>query len=75
MEQIFSQAYLMGIFSTIIYTLLGLVLFILSYVIVDKLTSFSLHDELSEKQNIAVAIVVGSMLIALSTILSAVIKS
>ncbi|MCP4700328.1 MAG: DUF350 domain-containing protein [Gammaproteobacteria bacterium] len=75
MEQLLSLDYLAGILSTIIYMLLGLAMFILSYVIVDKLTHFSLHEELVEKQNRAVAIVIGSMLISLAVLVSGVIGS
>lgn len=75
MDKLFSSDYLFGIVSTFIYSILGLVLLILCYVVVDKLTHFSLHQELSEKQNVAVAIVIGCMLIALAIILGSVIRS
>lgn len=73
--EMFAGIKLAGIIATIVYSLLGLLLLILSYVIVDRLTHFSLHEEVAEKQNIAVAIVIGAILIALSIIIAAVITS
>ncbi len=72
---IFAGLKLSELLATIVYSMLGLFLFIVSYAIVDKLTHFSLHDELSKKQNVAVAIVIGSMIIALSILIAGVIKS
>ena len=66
---------LASVIATLFYSFLGLVLLVLSYVIVDRLTHFSLHEEVAEKQNIAVAIVIGALLIALATIIAAVITS
>ena len=45
------------------------------YVIIDKLTPFSLHEELSGKANVAVAIVMGSVMIALAILIANVIRS
>jgi uncharacterized membrane protein YjfL (UPF0719 family) len=71
---IFSALQLSEIVATVIYSLLGLVLLLVSYAIIDKLTHFSLHEELSEKQNVAVAIVIGSVFIALAILIASVIK-
>ena len=60
--------------ATIFYALLGLVLFIVSYVIIDKLTHFSLHEEIAEKKNVAVAILIGSVAISLAILISSVIR-
>lgn len=60
--------------ATIFYALLGLGLFILSYVIIDKLTHFSLHEEIAEKKNVAVAILIGSVAISLAILISSVIR-
>ena len=66
---------IMSVISTIFYSMLSLGLLVISYLIVDRLTHVSLQDELAEKQNVAVAIVIGSLLIALSLIIGAVIQS
>jgi uncharacterized membrane protein YjfL (UPF0719 family) len=61
--------------ATIFYAFLGLILMIVSYVVIDMLTPFSLHEELSGKANVAVAIVMGSVMISLSILIANVINS
>lgn len=60
--------------ATIFYALLGLGLFIISYIIIDKLTHFSLHEEIADKKNVAVAILIGSVAISLAILISSVIR-
>lgn len=64
-----------GVFGTIFYAFLGLFLMVCCYVIIDKLTPFSLHEELSQKANVAVAIVMGSVMISLAILIANVIRS
>ncbi len=59
---------------TVIYFVVGLVLFGLSVWVMEKVTPFSLRKEIEEDQNVALGIVIGSALIALSIVLAAVIK-
>lgn len=54
--------------GSILYSLIGLVLFSLAYVIFDKLTPGDLSSEILEKQNIAAAILVGALLIGIAII-------
>ena len=63
------------VIATVFYAFLGLVLMIVSYIIIDMLTPFSLHEELSGKANIAVAIVMGSVMISLAILIANVINS
>jgi uncharacterized membrane protein YjfL (UPF0719 family) len=61
-----------GIFvGSALFALLGVAVFWLCFVIIDKLTPYSLWEELIEKKNVALAIVVGSMCIAIGLIVSA----
>jgi len=57
--------------GSLVYALMGVVLFWLCFVVVDKLTPYHLWDEIVEKKNVALAIVVGSMCIAIGLIVSA----
>ena len=59
------------VFNVLIYVVLGLALFALAYLIVDKVTPFSLGRELLEKNNTAVAIVLAAVFIGISIILAA----
>ena len=63
------------VLGTVFYAFLGLFLMMSCYVIIDKLTPFSLHEELSGKGNVAVAIVMGSVMIALAILIANVIRS
>ena len=60
--------------ATVFYTLLGLGLFILSYVVIDWLSPIDLHEEMAEKGNIAVAIVIGSVMISLALLIASIIQ-
>ena len=62
------------IIATIFYTFLGFGLFLSCYWLLEKITHFSLHQELVEKQNVAMAIVIGSAAIALALIIGNVIR-
>lgn len=58
-------------FGSLLYALLGVAVFWISFVVVDKLTPYKLWEEIVEKQNVALAIVVGAMCIAIGLIVSA----
>ena len=59
------------IFGSILYALIGVIIFWICFVIVDKITPYRLWDEIIEKKNLALAIVVGSMCIAIGMIVAA----
>ena len=58
-------------FGSLLYALVGGVVFWLCFLIVDKLTPYDLWNEIVEKKNVALAIVVGAMCIAIGLIVSA----
>ena len=58
-------------FGSIIYALVGVLVFWICFVIIDKLTPYRLWDEIIEKKNLALAIVVASMCISIGLIVSA----
>ncbi len=58
-------------FGSILYALIGVLVFWLSFLIIDKLTPYKLWDEIVEKQNVALAIVVGAMALGISIIVAA----
>lgn len=60
-----------ALFGSALFALLGIAVFWLCFVIVDKLTPYDLWAEIIEKKNVALAIVVGSMCIAIGLIVSA----
>lgn len=58
-------------FGSILYAFIGIVVFWLSFVVIDKITPYDLWQELVEKQNVALAIVVGAMCLGISIIVAA----
>ena len=58
-------------FGSMLYALIGVLVFLVCFVIVDKLTPYQLWNQIVEEKNIALAIVVGSIAIAIGLIVSA----
>ena len=58
-------------FGSILYALIGVLVFWVSFVIIDKLTPYDLWLEIVEKQNRALALVVAAMALGISIIVAA----
>lgn len=58
-------------FGSILYALIGVAVFWLSFIIVDKMTPYRLWEEIVEKKNVALAIVVGAVALAIGQIVAA----
>ncbi|MBL0087135.1 MAG: DUF350 domain-containing protein [Ideonella sp.] len=57
--------------ASVLYALIGVVVLWLSFVAIDKLTPYKLWEEICEKKNVALAIVVAGMFIAIGQIVGA----
>jgi len=53
------------------YTLFGVVVFGIAFVVMTKLTPFSVRKEIEEDQNTSLAIIMGSIVIGLAIIIAA----
>jgi putative membrane protein len=62
------------VFMVVVYVVLGLALFAVAYLVIDKVTPFSLGQELLEKKNTAVAIALAAVFIGIALILAAAIQ-
>jgi putative membrane protein len=60
--------------TTAIFTAFGLLIFAIAYVIILKATPFSVRKEIEEDQNVALAVVIGAIIIGISLIISAAIQ-
>ncbi len=60
-----------AVFGSLLYALIGVLVFWICFVVIDKLTPYDLWAEIVEKRNTALAIVVGAMCIAIGLIVSA----
>ncbi len=58
------------IFGSMFYAFIGVFVLWLCFLLFDKITPYRLWDELIEKKNVALAIVVGSMCIAIGLIVA-----
>lgn len=61
----------MHILNALIYAVLGIVLFIISFALLDKMTPYHLWKEIVEDKNIALAILIGAMSIGMCIIIAA----
>ena len=57
--------------GSIVYALIGVVIFGLCFVVMDKLTPYKLWEEIIEKQNLALALVVAAMSLGICIIVAA----
>lgn len=60
-----------AVLGSLLYALIGVAVFWISFIVVDKLTPYNLWEEIVEKKNVALAIVVGATAIAIGLIVSA----
>lgn len=58
-------------FGSILYALVGVLVFWISFIIIDKLTPYDLWREIVEKQNKSLAMVVAAMCLGISVIVAA----
>ena len=59
------------VLGSLVYALIGVVVFWLCFVVIDKLTPYDLWHEIVEKQNMALALVVAAMCLGISIIVAA----
>ena len=57
--------------SSLLYTLIGIAVFTVSFILIDKLTPYDLWKELIEKKNLALALVVGAVGLGICIIIAA----
>jgi uncharacterized membrane protein YjfL (UPF0719 family) len=56
--------------NAVVYSLLGILIFVLAFIVLDKITPYSLWKEICEEHNTALAILVGAMSIGISIIIA-----
>ena len=57
--------------TTLLFVLIGLVVFALAFVIIEKVSPFSVRKELEEDHNTAIAIVIASVILGSALIIAA----
>ena len=66
-----AQEFIRGMAAAAIYSVLGILMLVLAFIILDRLTPGSLWQEIMERQNRALAILAGCMAIGISIIIAA----
>ena len=59
------------IVSSLIFVGIGMVMFLIAFFLITKITPFSIRKEIEEDQNTALAVVIGAVILGLSHIISA----
>jgi uncharacterized membrane protein YjfL (UPF0719 family) len=57
--------------STVVYTLFGVVVFALAFWAITKIAPFSMRKEIETDQNVAVAVLIASVILGLAIIIAA----
>jgi uncharacterized membrane protein YjfL (UPF0719 family) len=57
--------------TTLVFVILGLIIFALAFLIIAKATPFSVRKEIEEDQNVALAIVIASVILGSALIIAA----
>ena len=60
-----------NIVNAFVFALLGIVIFVIAFVVLDKLTPYHLWKEIVQEHNIALAILVGSLSMGICLIIAA----
>ncbi len=59
------------LFNSLVYSILGVIVFWVSFIIVDKITPYELWKEIVERKNQPLAIVVAAMCLGIAIIVAA----
>jgi uncharacterized membrane protein YjfL (UPF0719 family) len=59
------------VLGSILYALIGVIVFWLCFIIIDKITPYNLWQEIVEKQNMALGMVVAAMSLGICLIIAA----
>lgn len=63
--------FLKTVIASLVYSLVGVTVFALSFLVIKAVTPFSIRKEIEEDHNTALAIVIGSVILGISLIISA----
>lgn len=56
--------------NSFVYSILGIFVFWISFIVIDKITPYDLWSEIVEKKNVALAVVVGAMCLGIANIIA-----
>ena len=59
-----------NVISALVFTFLGILVFVIAFIVMDKVTPYHLWKEIVQEHNIALAILVGAMSIGICIIIA-----
>ena len=62
---------LTNVVAAVVFAVLGIVVFILAFVVIDRLTPYTLWREIIEEHNTALAVLIGAIALGMSIIIAA----
>lgn len=65
------KGFWMQLLSTLIYSIVGVVIFGIAFWVMEKITPFSIRKEIEEDQNTSLGIIMGCVIIGLAIIIAA----
>ena len=65
------ESFVRPLLATVIYSLLGILIFGFGFFLMNRLAPFSLKKEIEDDQNTALAIVMGSVILGLAIVIAA----
>jgi len=71
MDQMWQDLRPLTMLSTVVYSVIGLAIFGLAFLLMVKISPFSIRKEIEKDQNVALAIIMGSVFISLAVIIQA----
>jgi putative membrane protein len=74
MDHIWQDLRPLAMLSTVVYSVIGLAVFGLAFLLMVKISPFSIRKEIETDQNVALAIIVGSVFVSLAIIIQAAIR-
>ena len=57
--------------NALVYSVLGIVIFVIAFLIIDKMTPYHLWKEIVEDKNVALAVLIGALSIGMCIIIAA----
>ncbi len=65
------QALAQTVITTVVFVIIGLIVFALAFIVIAKSTPFSVRKEIEEDHNVALAIVIASVILGSALIIAA----
>lgn len=63
-----------SLLGALIYSLIGIVLFAIAFLVIVKIAPFSIRKEIEEDQNTSLGIIIGAVILGISMIISAAVQ-